>query len=318
MRHRLLPSLLATATLVALVTSSSAAQLPGRVVEGRFSSKHGERTYRLYVPAKTLAAPRPLVVMLHGCTQDAADGALGTGLDARAERDGFLALYPEQSRSANPQRCWNWFDPANQGRAGGEPALLAGLVRDVLRQYKADPARVLVAGISAGGAMSAILGATYPELFAAVASHSGVAVGSAHSAQEAMSVMARGPEAGVLQAGARDAALPPLLVIQGDADRVVSPKNAESLAAQWAGWRGVREPASVDEVEQGGYHVRRAQWRRGSVPVVEQWSVRELGHAWSGGAKGGSFVDERGPSATDAMLDFFTRHARPRQGPPTR
>jgi poly(hydroxyalkanoate) depolymerase family esterase len=265
--------------LMSLMPIGAAAQ-DDRVTIGEHRSSLGTREFRLYTPAARKPGVRPpLLVMLHGCTQTAADVSRGTRLDAHAEAEGMLVLYPEQPQTANPQRCWNWFLPAHQIRDGGEPELLAGLIAEVIRSHDADTERVYVAGISAGAAMAVILAATYPELFAAAASHSGVAFGAARDMGSALAVMSGGAP---VEAEAVGAARVPLMVIHGEADPVVSVANAELLASQW----------------------RRAGGQ------VELLTIAGLGHAWSGGSHDGSFTDPSGPDASGAIVRFLLRHRR--------
>jgi hypothetical protein len=152
---------------------------PGEFLEGSFSAAAGTRRYKLYVPSAPASGPRPLIVMLHGCTQDPDDFAAGTAMNALAEEHGCLVLYPEQARGANVSLCWNWFEAPHQERDGPEPSLIAGMTRELIESRQADPARVYVAGLSAGGAMAAIMAAAYPDLYAAVGVHSGLPVGRA-------------------------------------------------------------------------------------------------------------------------------------------
>ena len=303
-----------TAMLSALATAAGAQAQAGMPAGARAETRRhegaaGARDYRMFVPsaydAKKPAAP--LVVMLHGCTQDAADVARGTRLDAHAERAGALVVYPEQPATANPKKCWNWYDAAHQARDAGEPAIVAGIVRDVMASHRVDPTRVYVAGISAGGAMAAIVASAYPEMFAAAAAHSGIAVGASRSVMDALGVMAKGP---TTPAPALGSAPPPLLVVQGGADPVVNAANAEALAAQWRRARGATDEGRRDQGESGGYHVVRTVWGDAAAPDVEMITVRELGHAWSGGAAEGTYTDARGPDATALMMKFLLSHRR--------
>lgn len=273
----------------------------GRAEVRHFASAAGARDYRLYVPATATAGVRlPLVVMLHGCLQNAADIARGTRLDEHAERLGVIVAYPEQPATAHPRKCWGWYDAAHQRRDAGEPAIVAGIAREVMASHPVDPARVYVGGISAGGAMAAIVGAAYPETFAAVGVHSGVAVGAATSVAEALAVMAKGPAT----VPAPLARALPLWVLQGAKDAAVNAANASALVAQFGGAALARDTGTT-----GAYRWTRAVARDAGGQVrVESWLVDELGHAWSGGSKAGTFTDEQGPDATGEMLRFFLSH----------
>ncbi len=280
----------------------------GRFVEGSHTTPQGRRDYKLYIPPQAAWAkhPLPLVVMLHGCTQDADDFAAGTAMNAAARERGLFVLYPQQSAQANPQRCWNWFKHSHQARERGEPALLASMVRTVMASQPIDPDRVWVAGLSAGGAMAAILAQTHPDLFAAAGVHSGLAAGSARDLPSAMAAMRQGAST------ASDAAAikVPTIVFHGDADTTVHPANGTQAfsAALTAG----SKPGSGVAVEQPG---RRSATRRiaraadGSVQA-EHWLVQGAPHAWSGGSSRGSYTDPTGPDATVEMLRFFSQHPR--------
>jgi poly(hydroxyalkanoate) depolymerase family esterase len=273
---------------------------------GHFRNECGTRDYKLFEPARPDARALPLVVMLHGCTQDPDDFARGTRMNALARARGFLALYPAQSQRGNPQRCWNWFKHNHQARGKGEPGILAGMVRHVVATHDVDPARVYVAGLSAGGAMAAILGDAYPELFAAVGVHSGLPVGAANDVQSAFAAMGGGATAPrrLPKAGAT----PPTIVFHGDADATVNVVNGERvlLAA------GV---TALDDVQRGasasGLPYSRRIWIGGQgAERGEQWTIHGAGHAWSGGDPGGTFTDPRGPDASAEMLRFFLAHPR--------
>ena len=294
-------------------------------IAGVYRGEAGERAYKLYVPSGGHGRPLPLVVMLHGCLQDADDFAAGTGMNQLAERGPFLVVYPEQSRSANARGCWNWFRHEHQGRDGGEPALLAGLTRRVMAEHAVDPARVYVAGMSAGGAMAVILAATYPDLYAAAGVHSGVAYKAGEGMLAAFFAMHAGgrdperqAERAFRQAGAAARAVP-LIVFHGDRDRVTRVTNARQIAAQWmrlaalaGGGRGLGAPATRDgrAADGRGYTQARVRDDAGAT-VVESWIVHGLGHAWSGGDAAGSFTDPAGPSASAEMVRFFGEHAMP-------
>lgn len=302
-------------------------------VGGSFShAAAGTRGYKLFVPARATAASPPLVVMLHGCKQNPDDFAAGTGMNALAREQGVVVLYPEQSMAANPSGCWRWFMPGHQQRDRGEPALLVGMVREVMAAQGIDPRRVYVAGLSAGGAMAAILAQAYPDVFAAAGIHSGLPSGSAQDVMSALSVMKSG-QAGTLglpTGGLRPAAPVgtgsevhvPTIVFHGDADATVHPRNGEQLmtAAMDAarqhvpdGPGGAAEPPRVErgQAAQGRHYTRTAFASGPGRSEVEHWLVHGSGHAWSGGQAAGSYTDPQGPNASREMLRFFLAHPRP-------
>lgn len=284
--------------------AGEAARLPGRFIAGSHACAAGSRRYKLYIPAHQSAGPRPLIVMLHGCTQDPDDFALGTGMNALAEQAGCLVLYPGQDGSANRNRCWNWFEPGHQAREAGEPAIIAGMTRQVMRDHDIDPAQVFVAGMSAGGAMAAVLGAEYPDLFAAIGVHSGLAAGSARDMISGLQAMKKPGRARSL----REAV--PAIVFHGDADHVVSPANGEAVLNQFIGAHaGLRAtPLQADQAEstQGGRRSTRRTWRDDAGrTMAEHWTLHGAGHAWAGGNAAGSHTDALGPNASREMLRFF-------------
>jgi len=279
---------------------------PESFTAGHFRADAGARDYKLFEPARD-GRPLPLIVMLHGCTQDPDDFARGTRMNALARSHGALVLYPAQSQRANAQRCWNWFKHNHQARGKGEPAILAGMVRDVMARHDVDPARVYVAGLSAGGAMAAILGDAYPDLFAAVGVHSGLATGSARDVQSAFAAMAGGPAAPTRR-GPREAPTPPTIVFQGDADPTVNVVNGERVIAA-AGLTA--RPGPERGASAGGVAYTRRAWVDGQgAERGELWTLHGVAHAWSGGDLAGSYTDPRGPDASAEMLRFFLRHPR--------
>jgi poly(hydroxyalkanoate) depolymerase family esterase len=297
----------------------------------RLEHDDGRRARPVFVyvpPDLDPAVPAPLVVMLHGCTQTAGAFSSGSLMNRTADRHGFVVAYPEQSTEENPSRCWNWFSTSHQARGGGEPASIAGAVGAVAEaagRWEVDPARVFVAGMSAGGAMAAVMAATYPDVFAGLAIHSGLAYGSARTMPAAMQAMSRGgpdPEAqgaAAFTAMGAAARVVPTLVIHGTADATVGAVNGEHAVRQWMATNrraadGAYEPdfdrpdAAVRDDRGGTMPFTRRTWLDADGGVVqEQIEVEGLGHAWSGGAAGGSYTDPRGPSASDAIHDFFAR-----------
>lgn len=275
----------------------------GAFVQERFGAGTKARDYKLFIPPGPLAQRRPLVLMLHGCTQDPDDFAAGTAMNEAAREEGLFVLYPAQCDRAHPHRCWNWFRRSHQARGRGEPALLAAMVRAVMAQHAIDPARVYVAGLSAGGAMAAILGEAYPELFAAVGVHSGLRPGAARDVASAMRAMKQGaPESATPWRPAR-----PTIVVHGEADRTVHPRNADLLVPLEAG-PGIT--VATETVSTSGRHAytRRVHRNAQGAVVAEHWLVHGATHAWSGGRRPASHTDPQGPDATRAMLAFFERH----------
>jgi poly(hydroxyalkanoate) depolymerase family esterase len=270
-----------------------------------FTGSTGSRTYKIYVPSTYTGQSLPVVVMLHGCTQNPDDFALGTRMNGVAEEQSFLVVYPEQPRSANMQRCWNWYEPGDQQREGGEPALIAGIVRQVIAEFSADPERVYAAGLSAGGAAAAILAATYPDLFAAVGVHSGLACGAARDMPSAFAAM-RGNSVG-MSAGKRHAV--PMIVFHGDGDRTVNVANGDRVAAQGPSGPGFTQAVSEGRTPDGVSYTRSVRMDTSGRAVLEQWVLRGTGHAWSGGDPAGSFTDARGPDASREMVRFFLAQA---------
>src|SRR5690349_1607082 len=260
----------------------------------------GARPYTLYVPT-TGTGPRPLVVMLHGGTQTAADFAAATRMSELAEQHGVLVAYPEQVTSANAMRYWNWFEPDGQRRGVGEPAILAGIVDEIARDHEVDRRRVYVAGFSAGAAMAAVLGAAYPDVFAAVGVHSGLPHGCAHDVASAFAAMR-----GAARVRPLDRPVP-VIAFHGDADPTVAVDNAARVVEQFSGG-----PVRGDTlVERGpGRPATRVVVRRDGAAVGELWTVHGSGHAWSGGVAGGSYTDPAGPDASAEMLRFFADHPR--------
>ena len=288
-----------------LMTPSGPATIAGgRFVDGSLTTAAGARSYKVFVPGAPPPTAMPLVVMLHGCTQDADDFATGTRMNALAERHGIVIVYPEQSRQANPSRCWNWFDPADQRRDRGEPSIVADIARNVMASAHVDPGRVHVAGMSAGGAMAAIMGAVYPDLFAAVGVHSGLAHGAATDLSSALQAMKHGA-AGPLTAGSGA----PTITFHGDRDRTVHRRNAEQVLQQATAHvphplLTVHERTGAGDRDATRYVYRAPD----GTALAEGWAIHGLGHAWSGGDPAGSHTDPNGPDASAEILRFFAEH----------
>ena len=280
---------------------------PGQFVTGAYANQAGTRPYKLYIPTTYAGQPLPLVVMLHGCTQTPDDFANGTRMNAVAEEQQCLVLYPEQTRAANNSRCWNWFKRGDQRRDQGEPAILAGMTREVMNRYRIDLAKIYVAGLSAGGAMAAVLGAVYPELYAAVGVHSGLACGSAHDLPSAFAAM-RGTMAGRNTESTPRAMATPTIVFHGDRDKTVHPRNSEQVVSQSMERTDASSAdASIQRGQVPGGHAYTRTIHRDSTGrvVLERWLVHGGGHAWFGGSPQGSHVDPKGPDAAREMIRFF-------------
>jgi poly(hydroxyalkanoate) depolymerase family esterase len=273
-----------------------------------FANDAGRRRYKLYVPSRYKGEAVPLVVMLHGCTQSPDDFAAGTRMNECAEEQGLLVAYPAQPKSANPSKCWNWFDGSEQRRGYGEPSLIAGITRQIMRDFSIETGRVYVAGLSAGGAAAAVMGATYPDLYAAVGVHSGLACGAARDIPTAFAAMRNG-------GGPRTRSAPmikttvPTIVFHGDGDKTVSPVNGDQIIAQTNVAMDLKTTV-VRGRSTGGMSFRRTiQTNDTGRSMLEQWVVKGAGHAWSGGSLDGSYTEPRGPDASREMVRFFLQHS---------
>jgi poly(hydroxyalkanoate) depolymerase family esterase len=293
------------------VQGASAVPTPAAGAEFRsvsFAGATGNRTYKLYVPSGYHGQKVPLIVMLHGCTQSPDDFAAGTGMNALAEQHTCLVAYPAQIASANAQKCWNWFSPADQQRDAGEPALLAGMTRAIMRDYAVDADRVYIAGLSAGGAAAAIMGQAYPELYAAIGVHSGLASGAARDMPSAFAAMRQG--AAVSQPAKPGRVMPPAIVFHADRDSTVHPRNGDQVIAQFGAGNASRVEMQDGQVPGGHAYRRSLHIGKDDKTLLEQWLVLGGGHAWSGGQPAGSYTDAKGPDASREMLRFFLEHPR--------
>lgn len=263
----------------------------------------GARDYVLYVP-EGLVVAKGMVLMLHGCQQSPGDFATGTAMNAQADAAGFVVVYPGQTRGANMQGCWNWFEAGHQQRGVGEPAILVGIAGDVAAEFGLTRERSFVAGLSAGGAMAATLGQIYPDVFAGVGVHSGLAHGSADDLMSALSAMRGQGRAGVR--GKAKAAQVRTIIFHGDADVTVHPSNAGEVraAARHNLPKGLVERV-VDGVANGRRYSRLLVEDGKGRCLIEDWTIAGAGHAWSGGNAAGSFTDAKGPDASAEMARFF-------------
>jgi poly(hydroxyalkanoate) depolymerase family esterase len=284
------------------------ADTPGTFSTHTFSNSAGQRQYKLYVPASYHGEPLPLIVMLHGCTQNADDFAAGTRMNEMAERQGFIVAYPNQPQTANHSKCWNWFKPSDQQREHGEPSLIAGITREVMARYRVDASRVYVAGLSAGGAMADVLLKTWPDLYAAACVHSGLAYGCAKDLPSALAAMKGGK---AVRSRAHGTPQRPLIVFHGDADKTVHPSNAAELVASFnAGANTGSAPSAASGAANSTRGATLQRLVAANGVEAESWSIHGAGHAWAGGSQRGSYTDPTGPDATAEMLRFFLAHPR--------
>jgi poly(hydroxyalkanoate) depolymerase family esterase len=301
----------------------------GTFHSGTFSHALGSRPYKLYVPRNySDGTPTPLLVALHGCTQDPDNLAAGTHFNALADTYNFLVLYPQQSSASNLNRCWNWFIPGNQERGSGEPAILAGMVDSIRSKYSVDPNRIYITGMSAGGAMAVIMGACYPDYFAAIGVHSGLEYRAAFDLVSAQVAMTQGgPDPGsqgqlaYLSAGSAARVLP-VIAFHGTADYTVSPVNGDQVIQQFIATDDYADdgiannsvsaiPSSVLNGQvPGGYSYTIYIYSYQGQALMQHYKIDGMGHAWSGGSATppATFVDPRGPDAALLMWNFFAAH----------
>ena len=280
----------------------------------RFVFEGDTYPYRLYIPSAPASGvsdsrPMPLLVLLHGCKQDALDFSNGTAMNALAEDHQVMVLYPEQITSANAMRCWNWFEPSHQQAERGEPGMIAALTQKIIQKYDADPKRVYIAGLSAGGAMAAVVSGLHPDIFAAVGVHSGLAAGAARDMVSAF---------GAMRSGAKGRAAPviPTIVFHGSADKTVHPDNGEHItdaalaALKASGVKLVKTQSTSGKSNENGEEKtdRVVYSTADGKPYIENWRIDGGPHAWSGGDAAGSYTDPDGPSASAALLAFFLQH----------
>jgi poly(hydroxyalkanoate) depolymerase family esterase len=283
----------------------------GQFIAATYSNPAGSRAYKLYIPSGYHGQPLPLVVMLHGCTQSPDDFAAGTRMNLIAEEQTCLVVYPAQPVAANAARCWNWFRPGDQRRGQGEPSLIAGITQQVMRDYAVDPQRVYIGGLSAGGAAAAVMGATYPDLYAAIGVHSGLACGAAVDIPSAFAAMRQGElsaaVSGDMSAVPEHGPNVPTIVFHGDQDNTVHPRNGDHVIAQ-------RKTATLQKTihrgrAPGGHaYTRTTHADASGRAMLEHWEIHGAGHAWSGGSTAGTYTDPRGPDAAREMLRFFLEH----------
>jgi len=297
-------------------------QYDGQFLAGSYTNPAGTRGYKLYIPKGHRGQSLPLVVMLHGCTQSPDDFAAGTCMNSLADEHQCFVLYPAQASSANHNKCWNWFEASHQQCDQGEPSIIAGLTYHIISTYSVDKRRVYVAGLSAGGAMAAIMGRTFPNLYAAVGVHSGLPYAAAHDLPSAFAAMNQmgTPLGGRRDNSAATGRFVPTIVFHGNMDKTVHPRNGDEVIAQCAGLyscNGLGNRAEKDpqvtlrrgQVPNGHAYTRAIYRDAGGRAVLEQWRIDDAGHAWSGGSPRGSYTDPKGPNASREMIRFFYENA---------
>jgi poly(hydroxyalkanoate) depolymerase family esterase len=281
-----------------------------RFIEGSYSNPAGSRAYRLFIPSRYQGQPLPLVVMLHGCTQSPDDFAAGTRMNFIAEEQTCFVVYPAQHSKANQAKCWNWFRTADQQRGTGEPSLIAGITRQIMRDYAVDPKRVYVGGLSAGAAAAAIMGATYHDLYAAIGAHSGLACGAAIDLPSAFVAMRQGggSDDKIILGDGRPV---PTIVFHGDRDTTVHPNNSDYILERSMKKTSLLKKTHRGRVPGGRAYTCTTHTDASGHAIFEHWTIHGAGHAWSGGSPAGSYTDPRGPDATREILRFFLEHSLP-------
>jgi poly(hydroxyalkanoate) depolymerase family esterase len=296
----------------------------------QYKDATGDHPYFVYTPTTYHPGTAvPLLIMLHGCSQTAADFAAGTGMNDLAEQYGFIVVYPQQKRISNRTLCWNWFKSSHQFRDRGEPALIAHMVQAVSEntsQWTIDSSRVYVVGASAGAAMAVILGATYPDIFAAIGVHSGVEYQAVTNIIGGLKVMFGGGPDPVKQGRRAYEAMGsytrmmPTIVFQGTRDKIVHPINGDQVVQQWMQTNHLASDGlyvadfhnptttTFGQVPEG-YAYTVSTWKDHAGKEVQQyWKILGLAHAWSGGNPAVSYTDPEGPNASEAIYQFFMNH----------
>jgi poly(hydroxyalkanoate) depolymerase family esterase len=295
----------------------------GQTFSGTYTGTGGSRTYKGYIPSSYKQGTEvPLVVVLHGCTQNADVMRQLTRFDQLAEAKGFIVVFPEQPSSANYESCWNFFQDAQIHRGSGEAALIAGITQYVQQHYTVDPARTYVAGLSAGGAMASVMGATYPDLYAAIGVGSGCEYDATATCAGYQSSDPTAAAQAAFQAMGSYARAMPVIAFQGDKDTTVPPVNADQLVQQWTltaalasgqGNAPLSGPAKTEDgqVPNGRSYTIKYYDDLAGDPLIEYWTVHGMSHAWSGGCSCEQYSDPTGPDETAAMYAFFEKHPMP-------
>lgn len=301
----------ALAVLLAPLAVPAPAHAAGGFFYGVYASIHGTRDYHGYVPSSYRAGtPMPLLVALHGCTENDVGFDLLSGWSAEAERRGFIVVFPDQSSLVNPATCWNWYLETNQHRGFGEPAIIAGITARMRSQYTVDPKRIYTTGVSAGGVMTNIMAVTYPDVFAATSVMAGCEydcdVLQLQTAQESGRKALR-------EMGSRARPVP-AIVFQGTADLVVPPSTAYRVAEQWtvvAGTDAVADTVVRGQVPGGRTYTHLTYRTATGQPLIEQYMIDGAGHAYPGGCSCSLYGDPAGPDATTLTWNFFLAHPKP-------
>src|SRR5471032_1158034 len=270
-------------------------------IKSSYTNHAGTRNYKLYIPSSYHGQAMPLLVMLHGCTQNPDDFAVGTQMNQVAEEMECFVAYPEQTPNANQHKCWNWFSAIDQQHGQGEPSIIAGIAQQVIDDYPVNERQVYIAGLSAGGAMAVIVGTLYPELFAAVGVHSGLPYASAQDLPSALAAMKRGV-ATPRKAGDGSQ---PIIVFHGDSDITVHPRNGEQVTEQLLHSQQGKQSVQSGSVPNGHRYTQTTHTKADGTPIGEHWVVHGAGHAWFGGNGSGTYTDAKGPDASREILRFF-------------
>ncbi|MDR3606723.1 MAG: PHB depolymerase family esterase [Oligoflexia bacterium] len=307
----------------------SAASLPGNWSQGSFKDQNGHRSYYLYIPQNKPTGALPLVLALHGCTEAAPNFAAQSGLNDVAEKYGFAIVYPQETQDDNQMKCWNWFDPANQVRGGGEMDIAMGIINQVSSQIQIDTSRVYVAGFSSGAAMASNLLACYSDVFAGGFIHSGLEYAAASSTMDAFSAQSSGSQVSPTTSGhhaakctGSGAKLENILILHGSSDSIVNPVNSTQVLKQFTQMNNDLDPTQTDKVVgtqsytvPGGYKYTMNSYGGTSGIHIVSVTVDGMDHAWSGAHKNGPYMDPKGPDASEMMWQFFNRSGASSQAP---
>ncbi len=310
--------------VLALLPFQSLASETETMQRGTFTNDAGTRPYELFTPDLHHKKRLPLVVMLHGCTQNAQDFAAGTEMNKLANLQGFFVLYPEQTTEANANRCWNWFEVKHQSRSKGEPSIIAEMTKQIINNHRIDPQKVYIAGMSAGGAMTVIMGATYPELYKAIGVSAGLEFEAATDLLSGVTAMQLGgpdPKSQGIRAFdemGEHKRIMPVIVFHGEMDATVNIKNSHQVASQWITTNDYVDDGQYNhsisdqhyllehgKVSNGYNYTKSIYFDSNDKPIIEKWIISEMTHKWSGGSSNGSYTDAKGPNASFEMVRFF-------------